>query len=91
MRNYEITNIIREGAVEETKSAIKDILSKHTVTIQNEEDWGSKRLWHPIGQDEQGHFTLIKCQGSPSEISKIEHEFKLNVNILKSLVIRSHG
>ncbi|BDA79314.1 30S ribosomal protein S6 [Leptospira kobayashii] len=91
MRNYEITNIIREGAVEETKSAVKDILAKHSVTIQNEEDWGSKRLWHPVGQDEQGHFTLIKCQSAPSEIVKIEHEFKLNTNILKTLVVRSNG
>ncbi|GBF48734.1 30S ribosomal protein S6 [Leptospira ryugenii] len=91
MRNYEITNILREGAVDEGKSAVKDILSKHAVTIQNEEDWGSKRLWHPIGQEEQGHFTFTKCQGSPAEIAKIEHEFKLNPNILKSLVIRANG
>lgn len=91
MRNYEITNILREGAVEEAKTAVKDILAKHAITIQNEEDWGSKRLWHPIGADEQGHFTLIKCTGAPAEIAKIEHEFKLNTNILKTLVIRSHG
>ncbi|XDD45146.1 30S ribosomal protein S6 [Leptospira sp. WS39.C2] len=91
MRNYEITNILREGNVEETKSAVKELLSKYNFTIQGEEDWGSKRLWHPVGQDEQGHFTLIKCSGSPKEVAKIEHEFKLNVNILKTLVIRANG
>ncbi len=91
MRTYEITNIIREGVVEETKSAIKEILSKHSITIQNEEDWGSKKLWHPAGQSEHGHFTMLKCQGNPGEISKIEHEFKLNTNILRSLVVRANG
>ncbi|MDF3819234.1 30S ribosomal protein S6 [Leptospira sp. 96542] len=91
MRNYEITNILREGNVEETKSVVKELLAKHSFTIQNEEDWGSKRLWHPIGQDEQGHFVLYKCSGTPSDVSKLEHDFKLNVNILKALVIKANG
>ncbi|MCU0824822.1 MAG: 30S ribosomal protein S6 [Leptospira sp.] len=91
MRNYEITSILREGNVEETKSAVKDLLAKYSFTIQNEEDWGSKKLWHPIGQDENGHFILFKCTGNPTDVSKVEHEFKLNVNVLKALVIKANG
>jgi small subunit ribosomal protein S6 len=90
MRAYEITSILLDkgGNVEETKTSIKEILSKYSVEITSEEDWGQKKLWHNIGGNETGFFTYIKCNANPSSIVKLENEFKLNQNILKSLIIR---
>jgi small subunit ribosomal protein S6 len=91
MRAYEITAILLEGSaglVEETKTSIKEILTKHSVEITEEEDWGQKKLWHSIGGNESGFFTYIKCKAQPSSIVKLEGEFKLNQNILKSLIVR---
>jgi len=91
MRTYEITNVIREGVLEETKNAILDLFAKHSLQVQSEEDWGSKRLWHPARREEQGHFLFFRCLGKPGEISKLEKDFKLNTNILKAMVIKANG
>lgn len=91
MRTYEITTLLREGQnlVEETKTAIKEILTKYSVDITQEEDWGQKKLWHEKDSNDYAFFTFFKCKVEPSAIKKIEHEFKLNQNILQSLIIRT--
>jgi len=91
MRTYEITNVIREGVVEETKANIQSLFSKYSLTVQTEEDWGHKNLWHPVGATDRGHYMFWRCQANPTEIAKLEHDFKLNTNILRSLVVRAHG
>ncbi|HMV45073.1 MAG TPA: 30S ribosomal protein S6 [Leptospiraceae bacterium] len=92
MRAYEITSIIVEGSqsiIDETKKAIKDILTKYSAEVTSEEDWGIKKLWYSISGHESGFYSHIKCKADAKTIEKIEREFMLNQNILKSLVIRS--
>lgn len=91
MRQYEITSVIVEGqasVIEETKQNIKEILSKNSAEITSEEDWGSKKLWYLIRGHENGHFSHLKCKAEPKSIEKIEHEFFLNQNILKTSIIK---
>ncbi|MCG9876769.1 MAG: 30S ribosomal protein S6 [Leptospiraceae bacterium] len=91
MRNYEITAVYRTNAVEETRNSFKDILSKNGVAVQSEEDWGNKRLWHHVDGEENGFYHHFKCNAEPSSIAKIENDAKLNLNILKAMVIRQNG
>jgi small subunit ribosomal protein S6 len=90
MRSYEITAILREGQnlIEETKNAIKDILKKYSAEVTLEEDWGQKKLWHPIEKQDYAFFTFLKCKMEPSQVEKIYHEFKLNQNILHSMIAK---
>ena len=91
MREYEITSIIVEGqasVIDETKQTIKDILKKNSAEVTTEEDWGSKKLWYLIDGHETGHFSFLKCKAEPKSIEKIEHEFYLNQNILKTSIIK---
>ncbi|MBK8395436.1 MAG: 30S ribosomal protein S6 [Leptospiraceae bacterium] len=91
MRAYEITSILAEGSqtiIDETKKTIQDILKKYSAEITSEEDWGVKKLWYAIAGKESGFYTHIKCKAEASSIEKIEREFLLNQNILKSLVIK---
>ena len=91
MRTYEITTLLREGQnlVEETKTAIKEILKKYSVEITLEEDWGQKKLWHEKSGQDYAFFTFLKCKAEPSVVKEIEHEFKLNQNILQALIIKA--
>lgn len=91
MRSYEITSILAEGSqtmIDDTKKAIQDILTKYSAEITAEEDWGIKKLWYTIAGHESGFYTHTKCKAEAKSIEKIEHEFKLNQNILKALVIK---
>jgi len=91
MRAYEITNILLDhpqAVTEETKTTIREILKKFSVEITGEDDWGQKKLWHRIGNQETGSFFHIRCNAEPKVIANLENEFKLNQNILRSLVIK---
>lgn len=91
MRDYELTAILKEGSqslIDETKNAIKTILSKYSAEITSEEDWGQKKIWHPINGQEHGFFTHLKCKMEASSIVNIEGEFKINQNILRTMIVR---
>ncbi len=91
MLNYEITAILKEESqnlLDETKAAIKETLNRYSVEIVSEEDWGQKKLWHRINGQEMGFFTNIKCKAAPTSIAKIEHDFKINQNILRAMVCK---
>lgn len=89
MRNYEITAIIKDGSVEETKNTIKEILAKNSINLTAEEDWGVKTVWHPIGKEINGHFAHYKCSvDRPISLIPVENDFKLNQNILRSMIVR---
>lgn len=91
MRKYEITAVYSPNAVEETKNGFKETLAKHSVTVTNEEDWGIKKLWHPVDGKENGHYNFFQCEAEPNVIEKIESEAKINQNILKAMVVRVNG
>ena len=89
MRNYEVTTVLREGKSEETKKTVKEILEKHNAKISSEEDWGTKKLFHPVKHNETGFFSYLKCTiEDPSTISAIEKDFRINQDILKSMIIK---
>ena len=90
MRSYELIAIFKEGqaVIEETKTAMKEIMSKYSAEVSSEEDMGSKKLHHKIGQAEYGYFFYIKFNVTPDAVAKIEHEFKINQNILRALIVR---
>lgn len=91
MRNYEITAILKEESqalIDETKAAIKETLNRYSAELVSEEDWGQKRLWHKINGQEVGFYTHIKCKANPTSITQIEHDFKINQNILRTMVCR---
>jgi len=90
MRAYEITNILLDHpqtVTEDTKNTVKDILKKYSVEITGEEDWGQKKLWHKINGHESGAFYHLRCNAEPKVIANLENEFKLNQNILRSLIV----
>ncbi|EMO27442.1 putative ribosomal protein S6 [Leptospira interrogans serovar Bataviae str. HAI135] len=61
------------------------------MSVTAEEDWGQRKLWHPIQHEEQGIFHHYKCSADPNAIEKVEKEFLINQNILRSMVVRLHG
>ncbi|TGK17302.1 30S ribosomal protein S6 [Leptospira fluminis] len=91
MRNYEITTITRSTAKEVAKNEVVDIFKKHSISVTAEEDWGQKKLWHPIKHQDYGIFTHFKVNADHSSIEKVERDFKLNQNLLRSMIVRRNG
>ncbi len=91
MRKYEITTVYRPNVVEDSKISFRETLSKYSVKVHSEDEWGIKKLWHPVDGCDTGFFHFFQCEAEPSVVPMIEKEVRINQNILKSMVVRVDG
>ncbi len=91
MRNYEITTITRSTAKEVAKTEVIEIFKKHSINVTAEEEWGQKKLWHPIKHQDYGVFTHFKVSAEQSALDNVERDFGLNQNLLRSMIVRLNG
>jgi len=88
-RKYELTLILENKGVEETKNQftnLADEISKQGIEITNKEEWGLKRLFHPINKKIDGVFFFINFNASPELINIINNDFRVNSIILKYFI-----
>lgn len=69
------------------KDKVKASLDAHKCTIEKEEDFGVKELAYDIGKIRDGHYYFYHFRAEPKAIAAIEHELKLDSNILRSMII----
>ncbi|MBI2876907.1 MAG: 30S ribosomal protein S6 [Candidatus Tectomicrobia bacterium] len=79
---------LNEGEIEEGINRVKDLITKYNGEISKVENWGKKRLAYQIQRNRFGHYVFITFRGTSSLISELERHYKLNENILRSLMIR---
>ncbi|HEY1406735.1 MAG TPA: 30S ribosomal protein S6 [Spirochaetota bacterium] len=88
MRTYELTVILRSGAkTEETKNTVKEILSKHGITIKEDQSWGLKRLAYAIDEEKDGVYMNLLVEAEPSSIGTIAPDFHVNREILRHMAV----
>lgn len=75
---------------EETKKVIDKFVSligtEGTVTDVNEK--GKQRLAYPIDDLNEGYYVLVTFTASPALPAELERRFKIDENIMRSVVIR---
>ena len=91
MRKYEITAAVKDDQVSLYTEQIKKIFEEYSIKIDKEENWGSKKLWHPVRHISSATYIHFLCEMSPKIVSDLEYSFKINENILKSLVVKVDG
>jgi ribosomal protein S6 len=87
LRNYEIITIFQDrGDLESCKKSLKDILTRHQVQIEKEDDWGSKKMPHELKKRNTGHFFYCTCKMDPLKIKEVNHDARLQQDILDIMV-----
>ncbi len=94
MRPYETVFILQSDLDEETKEnlleKIKDVIQKNGGEISQQENWGKKKLAYTINKThKEGDYYLINFAGDSQVLSELDHVFKMNTEILRSLVVRA--
>lgn len=91
MRHYEIVFIVHPDQSEQVPAMVERY--RHLVTskggqIHRLEDWGRRQLAYPIQKIHKAHYVLmnIECDGDTK--AELEHGFKFNDAVLRSLIIR---
>lgn len=89
MNNYELTLILRVGdTLESLKTTTKDLLKKHGIEIQSEEEWGNRKLAYEIDREREGYYLFLNVQAPPASIQETISDFRLNNDILRYLFVK---
>lgn len=94
MRNYEAMLIIKPDLKEEAMKAvsakISETITQNSGEVEEARVWGKRQLAFPIGKFDQGLFYLVHFRAEAKAISNLKREYKLDENILRTLIISKH-
>lgn len=91
MRNYEALFILKpekEETVSKALSAITESIQKNKGKVLKEDNWGKKTLAYPIKKHREGIYYKLDFSIEPVLIEKLEKNYRLNSNILRTLIIK---
>jgi len=93
MKKYETMFIIRPDLSEDERKVlfnqINDVLIKNNGKVTQTNIWSEKKkLAFPIRKYREGVYYLVSFTVGPEAITKINYAYKLNENILRSLIIK---
>ena len=95
MRAYEtmfvlIPSLDAEGIQREI-NGIKGVITSQGGEITAEKEWGRRRLAYPIRDQSEGVYWILRFSLDPSKLGELYRHYKLDENVLRSLVIRDEG
>ena len=92
MNKYEtvfiLTPVLSDDQMKETVEKFKSVLTDNGATIENEENWGLRKLAYPIENKNTGFYTLIEFEGEPTIVSKLETAFRRDEKVIRFLTFR---
>ena len=88
--NYEVLYIIdpslSEEATTELVAKFKALVeTKGTVTEVDE--WGKRRLAYPINDLMEGYYVLMTFTAAPTVPAELDRLFRINENVMRSMVV----
>ncbi len=95
MNTYEGIFIFRpdleESRLEEEYSKVETTLKKHEAAVEKTERWGKKRLTYEIDSFREGFFLYLVFNAMPDKIKVFTDLFKIDNNILRSMITRKES
>ena len=92
MNNYEILFIIKPELKEEDlkniTKVINDSVTKNGGTVVKEENWGKKQLVYPVKKSKEGYYYKLDFTAPAAAIEKLEAGYRLNADILRTMVTK---
>ena len=92
MNKYEtvfiLTPVLSDDQMKETVEKFKKVLTDNGGNIENEENWGLRKLAYPIENKNTGFYTLIEFEGEPTIVAKLETAFRRDEKVIRFLTFR---
>jgi small subunit ribosomal protein S6 len=90
MINYELVCIYRkeDDKCKAGRDAVAEIMKKHSVQPQKEEDMGLKELAYDIQKQAQGHYALYEFAAEPTVMKDMDHSLRMENNLLKYMIVK---
>jgi small subunit ribosomal protein S6 len=94
MRHYEIVFMVHPDQSEQVPAMIERYtasIEKSDGKIHRLEDWGRRQLAYPIEKLHKAHYVLMNVEAGQEVMDELEHNFRYNDAVLRSLVLRTKG
>lgn len=90
MKKYEGMFIIKpdidQDDLEKTISSIESTITKNGGKVENNQKWARRHLAYPIKKFTEGEYHLFNFEAEPTIITALTSVYKLNENILRTLI-----
>ena len=94
-RGYELMILINPEITDEALTATIDAVSGYVTApgaeityIKRDTPWGRRRLAYPIQRFRDATYILFQFLASPSDLTEIERELKLDERVIRYLLVR---
>jgi small subunit ribosomal protein S6 len=92
MNHYEtvfiLTPVLSDVQMKEAVEKFKNLLVQEGAEIENEEEWGLRKLAYPIQKKSTGFYGLLQFKGNPSLIEKLEVQYRRDERVIRFLTFR---
>ena len=92
MRDYELVMVLSPEIEEEETATLLDglvgIVTDHSGSIIDQENWGVRRLAYPIQRFQEGNYRLIRFTLDAKDIPEVDRSLKTSESILRHLVTK---
>ncbi|MDN5843603.1 MAG: 30S ribosomal protein S6 [Alcaligenaceae bacterium] len=92
MRHYEVVFIVHPDQSEQVPAMIERYqatVTSHGGVVHRLEDWGRRQLAYPIQKLVKAHYVCFNIECDQAAMDELEHSFRYNDAILRSLVIKT--
>jgi len=92
MNHYETvfiaTPVLSESQVKETVEKFRSFITGNGGEMENEENWGLKKLAYPIQKKENGYYFLFQFAAAGDMVDRLETQFRRDERIIRFLTVR---
>lgn len=92
VRKYETAIVLKPDLDDEKREEILDriqsVITENDGEIVNIDEWGNRQLAYVIEDYRAGDYTFIEFDSSSEVLEKLEHNYRILGEIIRSLIIR---
>ncbi len=92
MNHYETvfiaTPVLSDTQVKETVEKFRSFITSNGGEVENEENWGLKKLAYPIQKKENGYYFLFQFAAAGDMVDRLETQFRRDERIIRFLTVR---
>ena len=92
MNHYETvfiaTPVLSDTQVKETVEKFRPFITSNGGEVENEENWGLKKLAYPIQKKENGYYFLFQFAAEGDMVDRLETQFRRDERIIRFLTVR---
>jgi small subunit ribosomal protein S6 len=91
MRHYEVVFLVHPDQSEQVPAMVdryRAVVTSQGGKVHRLEDWGRRQLAYSINKVHKAHYVLMNVECNQESLNELEHAFRFNDAVIRSMIIR---